>query len=129
MDIGDALADLRAFIVSHAQPEQVVAGGRLVDELERAIDARVTELLEANNREVERRRAAEPRDCVLEALRDCRQMLADQIEADLDFCCPKLPDGSPDESEMDEESRPMIEATRALLAKVDAALSPRNGTS
>jgi hypothetical protein len=57
------------------------------------------------------------------ALREARQWFADQIEVDLDFCCPKLPDGSPDEDEMDEESRPMIEETRALLARIDAALA------
>ncbi len=75
--------------------------------------------------EIERLRRTPPeREVVMEAaLRDCRSALAEQIEADLDFCCPKLPDGSPDEDEMDEESRPMIEATKALVAKIDSALS------
>lgn len=67
--------------------------------------------------------AADPgRSRMEEALRECRQWLADQIEIDLDYCCPHNEDGTPDESAMDEASRPMIEETRALLTKVDAAL-------
>lgn len=52
----DALANLRTFIATKANVDDVAALGGLVDALEKAIDARVTELLEANNREVERRR-------------------------------------------------------------------------
>ena len=56
------------------------------------------------------------------ALRECRQEVADQIEADVDLSCPKSEDGTPDESEMDDVQRPMIEESRALLARIDAAL-------
>ncbi len=43
----------------------------------------------------------------------------DQLEADIAACCPGDP---PDESQMDETSKPMIEATRALIDKGYAAL-------
>lgn len=67
---------------------------------------------------------AEAREAAIEVvLRECRQELADQIEADVDFCCPHMPDGTPIESEMDALSRPRIEASRALLARIDAALA------
>lgn len=59
MAISDALAELKAFIIDHAQPEKIEQGCQYVDELEAAIDNRVSELLTANNAEVERRRAAE----------------------------------------------------------------------
>lgn len=59
---------------------------------------------------------------LIEVLREARQAFADQVEADIDFCCPKLPDGSPDEGKMDEQSRPMIEATREFIARMDALL-------
>lgn len=72
-----------------------------------------------------RRARAEPTEAQVEALRECRAFLADQLEVDLEACCPHNADGTRDESEMDELSRPMIEETKALLAKVDAALAGR----
>lgn len=57
--MSDALTDLRAFVLSYSYTEKTDEGIALLEALERAIDARVTELLEANNREVERRRKAE----------------------------------------------------------------------
>ncbi len=73
-------------------------------------------------KELQSRRSAEEK--MREALEECREWFANQIAVDIKFCCPSLPDGSPDESEMDEESRPMIEETRELLARVEDALSP-----
>lgn len=74
--------------------------------------------------------AARELERLVEVLAEAHQAFADQIEADLDFCCPKRPDGTPDEDEMDEASRPMIEATRALLARIEAVLPapPASGT-
>lgn len=59
MAISDALAELKAFIIDHCQAEQITTGCQYVDELTAAIDNRISELLTANNVEVERRRAAE----------------------------------------------------------------------
>jgi uncharacterized protein YhaN len=57
---------------------------------------------------------------------EARDVWADQLEADLRMCCP-IRDGKPVEEEMDEYSRPMIEETRALIARLDAALTPQEG--
>lgn len=59
MAISDALAEVRAFVLNYADARKIKEGLRLIDTLEQTIDARVTELLAANNAEVERRRAAE----------------------------------------------------------------------
>lgn len=71
------------------------------------------------------RRIPQREAAMREALRESRDALADQLETDVSFCCPRDADGEPDESQMDEASRPMIEQTRALIAKIDAALAAK----
>lgn len=124
-----------------------------------AHDARVTELLTANNREVERRRVAEAEAARMResmaiatrqmelavneqdrllglarnaatrcrelttALQEARDAWADQLAGDMKSCCTTLPDGTPNRDDMDEPSRPMIEETEALIARLDAALA------
>ncbi|MFZ1006851.1 MAG: hypothetical protein WAN65_08450 [Candidatus Sulfotelmatobacter sp.] len=59
---------------------------------------------------------------VLEAaLRKARDAWIEQLEIDLGACCHLL-DGEPDESTIDAHSKPMIDATRALIAEMNEAL-------
>ncbi len=101
-----------------------------IDERERLIDACIAQLDENTKATIlgALLRAVCVRVRTLEAaLRECREEIAGQIDADVNFCCSHDIDGTPIESEMDEHSRPMIEESRAFLARIDAALQEGKG--
>lgn len=58
---------------------------------------------------------------LVEALVEARDAWQDQLESDLEMCCVNV-NGKPDESQMDEAARPMIEETRGLISRLNAAL-------
>ena len=89
-------------------------------------DERAVELIQSALAEREREIAR-----LREALIEARDAWQEQVENDIDGCCPHLEgdtpgiyDGPPDESQMDEYSKPMIDETRALIARLNTALSP-----
>jgi len=57
---------------------------------------------------------------------ECRAWFVEQIDTDVRAACPYVPDNeTPDRSRMEELSRPMIEETEALLARIVAALEDK----
>lgn len=59
-------------------------------------------------------------------LTEARDAWQEQLEADIATCCPGDP---PDESQMDETSKPMIEATRELIVRCNAVLGHQQSTT
>lgn len=56
------------------------------------------------------------------ALTEARDAWQEQLDCDIAASCPTKRDGTPDLDQMDEEQRPMIEETRAFVARLSAAL-------